>query len=616
MFSLSGVAPVGGSLFGISGGGSNGGMGFLPIGGGYGLGGGGTQGQNALPLWGLPQGGNTQSGWQIGGSTGGGQLYGTYLLGGGGSTDTYIEPWMPDERAALIRRTGMSTLGTEVQALKKQIDAEKNNYNKRALTEQYNNAMIRWQKEWENQIPAYRNLALSGLRQQAERAVAANTAIGEPTNLNAMWGNSVLSNNNVQIGFIQQGKMIAPRGNALEDALAAGLDPRSSLAQFLADQDVFSQEDYMPGSRPSLMNSYGSMGMGFAGQGGKVFGYDNAYGGTGRQAAVGDAQNMLRDYNWTNDALKSYQASMDNKNPMGSFKGGEVQRGPGLPGIDANGWIPDWMGDGKYSPDQLSKALSSYDKSQGYYSKRGVTQVGDPTKASGKGSGQVAGAGYDPYDYGAMVPSYSGPDPNGWVDGYSTGSRNPQRFDPTVASDQYSPKLGNLTGWNQERMSKPYLQQDEKYPMQGSDYTGNPKPGRSFGQMLKGIGEAAIAPLKGVQNTWTPSYKGLFGTGPLFGDGDSRGLAAYSGPMLQPAMGIAQAPKIQRVSSPPRPGSSFGGSMSPSNDIFADQFAAAPSRGNSTTWPYGMRTQSSSFDRYPTGPMTAGQIQALMYGGF
>lgn len=568
MFSLSGVAPVGGSLFGLTGNGGGGGQMFVPLG------------------------------------------------GGGGATEDYLAEWMPEDRKKLISKTGMSGLGKEVAALKKQIANEKNNYSRMALNSQLTNAMARWQQEWQNHMPSYRNLARQGFVNSHQKMLADETAAGRPTSLAAMAAASVLGGNHYGYGIIDQGRLVAPAGNALQDGLAAGLDPNSSLAQFLADQDVFSQEDYMPGSRPSLMNSYGSMGMGFAGQPGKVYGYDNAYGGTGRQAAVGDAQNMLRDYNWANDALKSYQASMDNKNPLGSFKGGEVQRGPGLPGIDANGWIPDWMGDGKYSPDQLSKALSSYDKSQGYYSKRGVTQVGDPTKASGRGSGQVAGAGYDPYDYGAMVPSSNGPDPNGWVDGYSTGSRNPQRFDPTVASDQYSPKLGNLTGWNQERMSKPYLQQDEKYPMQGSDYTGNPKPGRSFGQMLKGIGEAAIAPLKGVQNTWTPSYKGLFGTGPLFGDGDSRGLAAYSGPMLQPAMGIAQAPKIQRVSSPPRPGSSFGGSMSPSNDIFADQFAAAPSRGNSTTWPYGMRTQSSSFDRYPTGPMTAGQIQALMYGGF
>ena len=154
------------------------------------------------------------------------------------------------------------------------------------------------------------------------------------------------------------------------------------------------------------------------------------------------------------------------------------------------------MGDGKYSPDQLSKALQLYDKSQGYYSKRGVTQVGDPTKASGRGSGQVAGAGYDPYDYGAMVPSSNGPDPNGWVDGYSTGSRNPQRFDPTVASDQYSPKLGNLTGWNQERMSKPHGSRMRNTRCRGAIILATRS--RSFGQMLKGIGEAAIAPLKAV----------------------------------------------------------------------------------------------------------------------
>jgi len=595
-----GVAPVAGSLFGLTG---NGG------GGGYGLGGGGTQGQNALPFWGLAQEG--QEGSEV------------YLGGGGSATpENYLGDWVPEPRRKILSQIGFGNgAGSELLSLRKQYNAEKNNYAKQAIMSKIVNAETRFNRELQGKEYEYRSLARDANYAAARKMLNEEKAAGRGEGSGAMAANAILSNNHISHGIINHGRIVAPAGNAVEDALEAyqmtGRTPDLSLLQMLAVSDALSQDDYMPSGPFGLNKSLGGYkSMGIAG--GSYTGNADAfaYGGDGSQYARQEAQNILRDYNWANDAAKSYQNSMNNKNPLGTFKGGDVMRGPGLPGIDANGWIPDWMGDGKYSPDQLSKALGSYDKSQGYYSKRGVTQVGDPTKASGKGSGQVAGSGYDPYDNGAMVPSYSGPDPNGWIDGYSTGSRNPQRFDPTVASDQYSPKLGNLTGWNQERMSKPYLQQDEKYPMQGSDYTGNPKPGRSFGQMLKGIGEAAIAPLKGVQNTWTPSYKGLFGTGPLFGDGDSRGLAAYSGPMLQPAMGIAQAPKIQRVSSPPRPGSSFGGSMSPSNDIFADQFAAAPSRGNSTTWPYGMRTQSSSFDRYPTGPMTAGQIQALMYGGF
>lgn len=406
MFTL-GVAPSAGSLFGVTGSGGGGGQAFLPLG------------------------------------------------GGGGATEDYLAEWMPEDRKKLISKTGMSGLGKEVAALKKQIASEKNNYARMALNSQLTNAMARWQQEWQNQMPSYRNLARQGFVNSHQQMLNNEMAAGRPTSLAAMAANSVLSGNHYGYGIIDQGRLVAPAGNALQDGLAAGLDPNSPLAQFLADQDVFSQEDYMPGSRPSLMNNYSSMGMGFAGQPGKIYGYDDAYGGNGRQAAVADAQGMLRDYNWANDAAKSYQASMDNKNPLGSFKGGEVQKGPGLPGIDANGWIPDWMGDGKYSPEQLAKALGSYDKTQSYLSKRGVTQVGDPTKASGKGSGQVAGSGYDPYDYGAMVPSSSGPDPNGWVDGYSTGSRNPQRFDPTVASADYTPQLGNGAGYRQERNSNP-----------------------------------------------------------------------------------------------------------------------------------------------------------------
>ena len=67
------------------------------------------------------------------------------------------------------------------------------------------------------------------------------------------------------------------------------------------------------------------------------------------------------------------------------------------------------------------------------------------------------------------------------------------------------------------------------------------------------------------------------------------------------AMGIAEAPPITQR-----------GSMSPNNDVFADQFTPAPSRGDATHWPYGMRTQSNSFDRYAFNPMLAGAVDARM----
>ena len=82
--------------------------------------------------------------------------------------------------------------------------------------------------------------------------------------------------------------------------VAAGLDPHSSLAQFLADQDVFAQDDYMPGAKPALMNGYNSMGLG----GGTYTGNADAfaYGGDGRQYAKQESWDIIRDYNWANDA--------------------------------------------------------------------------------------------------------------------------------------------------------------------------------------------------------------------------------------------------------------------------------------------------------------------------
>lgn len=488
-----------------------------------GLGGGGTQGQNALPLWGLAQGGNTQSGWQLGGSTGGGQLFGTYLLGGGGSTDTYIEPWMPQERAAQIRQTGMSTIGMEVQALKKQIDAEKNNYARQALTAQYNNAMTRWQKEWENQIPAYRDLAMSGLRQQAQDAVARNTAIGEPTNLNAMWGNSVLSNNNTQIGIIQQGRMVAPRGNALEDALAAGLDPRSSLAQFLADQDVFAQDDYMPGAKPALMSGYNSMGLG----GGTYTGNADAfaYGGDGSQYARQESWNILRDHAWQQQANERYIQSINNRMPVGDRKG----TGNGITNTGVSGRVVGYTPSGSSGPaentgygpngEELPWKESPLMKKLGW----AEDWMGDNLE-------------YD-RESGQFLPS----------------DKKPEKIDPI--NDGYIRELN----WRGQVDSQANQMRSEGVPeYQVQEF---------IKRMNKPNGMLQLPP-----------------------------MSAYPA-----AMGIAEAPPITQR-----------GSMSPNNDVFADQFTPAPSRGDATHWPYGMRTQSNSFDRYAFNPMLAGAVDARM----
>lgn len=477
-----------------------------------GLGGGGTQGQNALPLYGLAQGGNTQSGWQLGGSTGGGQLYGTYLLGGG-STDSYIEPWMPDDRAALIRRTGMSTIGMEVQALKKQIDAEKNNYARQALTAQYNNAMIRWEKEWQNQIPAYRDLAMSGLRQHAQKVLADNTAIGEPTNLNSMWANSVLSNNNVQIGIIQNGRMVAPRGNALQDALAAGLNPRSSLAQFLADQDVFAQDDYMPGAKPALMSGYNSMGLG----GGTYTGNADpfAYGGDGSQYARQESWNILRDYAWQQQANQRYADSINNRMPVGDRKG----TGNGITNTGVSGRVV------------------------------GYTPSGSSGPAQNTGYGPNGGTS-------GRMPDAPWVDTEGdnwkWTkDGWEQTGK-PEQFDPI--NDQTVRDL-RFRGQVDSQANQMRSQGVPEYQVQ--DF---------IKRMNKPNGMLQLPP-----------------------------MSAYPA-----AMGIAEAPPMQM------------GSMSPNNDIFADQFTPAPSRGDATHWPYGMRTQSNSFDRYAFNPMLAGAVDARM----
>jgi hypothetical protein len=239
------------------------------------------------------------------------------------------------------------------------------------------------------------------------------------------------------------------------------------------------------------------MGMGFAGQAGKVFGYDDAYGGSGMQAAIGDLQNAIRDESWANNASNEAWRQISNRNPFGYGAGAAL--------------------DGQST----------------------VRQFGDPRAITG-----IAGnAGFSPV---VMAPKL----PPSMMPGLGLGPGRSGAHVPTNAE--------TLRGMQRDR-----------------DY---------WSDMLGGYqavsGNRWTVPNE-VKRNWSAT------------------LPAY--PAL---MGIADAPAMQR------------GSLSPSRDVFSDQFTPAPSRGNSTTWPYGMRTQSSSFDRFPTDPITAGAVHARMtYGG-
>lgn len=528
--------------------------------------------------------------------------------------ENYLGSWMPEHRRRLLSQIGFGNgVGLELLSLRKRYNAEKNNYAKQALMDQIVNAETRFNRELQGQEQEYRNLARDANYAGAKRMVDEETAAGRGTGLAAMAGNAILSNNHFSHGIINHGRMVAPAGNAVEDALKAyeltGRTPSLSLLQMLAVSDALTQDDYMPAGPFGIQKTIGGYkSMGIAG--GSYTGNTSpfAYGGDGSQYARQEAQNIVRDYNWNQDAARSYDASMANKNPLGSYKGGTVQKGPGLEGPDANGWMPDWVPDGKYSPKQLDETRAAWDRSQDYYSKRGVIQMQTPTKSSGKGSGQLAGGGYwgQPMaDAGnfqmsnsyTASPNSDGPDPNGWIDGYGTGSRNPQRFDPTVASDEYSPKDGGAAGYRQERNSNPYF---DSSPRQMQNVQG---AGRSFGQTLRGIGETALAPLRAP----TP-----------------KSMPDMTFQQFTPAMGIAN-PKPKIVSGP-RP---FGGTLSPGwtgNDVFdGPMFTNSPRYNRSQPYTSGFAKEfglqngspSSSFDRHAVDPISAGRYAAAtLYGGF
>lgn len=131
--------------------------------------------------------------------------------------------------------------------------------------------------------------------------------------------------------------------------------------------------------------------------------------------------------------------------------------------------------------------------------------------------------------------------------------QNPKPFDPTVPSADYQPKRGDGAGYRQERNSNPYF--------------------------------------------------------------DNHGGRSLTFGAMQPAFGVAQAPKIQRnntsfgqtppASSGPKP---FGGSLSP--DWTSYDISTGELFGRGYT-PFTGRP-SSSFDRWQTDPYTAGQISAFM----
>lgn len=373
---------------------------------------------------GLMSGTSNHGGYLLSG--GGSSSYGSLLSSGTVTPEEYLGDWVPQHRRELLSSIGFSSAGSRVLSLMKAIRESKNNYHTQALNAELTNALHFREQEWQGLLGEYRELAAAANRAGAQKVVDEETAAGRGEGLAAMANNAILSNNHISHGIIAQGRLVAPRGNAVEDALAAGKligkMPSEALLKHLASLDAEASADYMPGNfiRPS--SNYKSMSE--AGQygGAKVFGVDDAYGGDGRQAAIGDMLNTLRDERWANDAQNSYWKSINNRNPLGSYQGASAEYLANVKGW--NKFPKNYLGPG---------ANSSYSGSSDY---------------PGEGFA-LSNAGY--------VPTGATGDTNGWIDGDWTGSPNPSRFDPTVVSKDYVPKMGNLKGWSDEVKNKEYL---------------------------------------------------------------------------------------------------------------------------------------------------------------
>ena len=513
-------------------------------GGGYGLGGGGTQGQNALPFWGLAQ---DQEGSAV------------YLGGGGSATpENYLGDWVPEPRRKILSQIGFGNgAGSELLSLRKQYNAEKNNYAKQAIMSKIVNAEFRFNRELQGKEYEYRSLARDANYAAARKMLNEEKAAGRGEGSGAMAANAILSNNHISHGIINHGRIVAPAGNAVEDALEAyqmtGRTPDLSLLQMLAVSDALSQDDYMPGAKPSLMSGYNSMGLG----GGTYTGNADAfaYGGDGRQYAKQESWDIIRDYNWANDAQKAYDASMANRNPLGSYQGpttsvsGKIVQNYG--GMPAS--VPaSTPGGGMLQPAQMTR-----------------DQIIDEIYQN---SGSI----------GDIPTSFS-------------------TFDKSTLESILRVVRGNGTAADQSRVNMPGLQPQEDW------YT---PPGYPSDAPYTGLQSPPLKP--GQYESWVPPAN--MDPDKMYGPPKT----SMTLPLLETLFGIADAPEI-KTSSKPLSGTlspGYTGYDSFDGPLFSNdsRFNTAQPYANAFAKEYGLRagTPSNQFDRYAVDPFTAGQNAALL----
>lgn len=491
------------------------------------------------------------------------------LLSSGGTIapEEYLGDWVPESRRQLLSQIGFGNgAGVEMLSLKKQMNAETNNYAKQALMSQYVNAETRFNRELQQYDQEYRDLARAANYAAHQKMYNEEVAAGRGESLAAMGAQAVLSNNHYSLGIINQGRLVAPKGNAVEDALQAyqltGRTPSLGLLQMLAVSDALSQDDYMPGAKPSIGGGYKSMGI----AGGSYTGNTDAfaYGGDGSQYAKQESWDIIRDYNWANDAQKAYDASMANRNPLGSYQG---------PSTSVSG-----------------KIVQNY----------GVLPASVPSSAPGGGMLQPAQMTRDQI----IDEIYQN---SGSIGDIPTSFSS---FDKSTLESILRVVRGNGTAADQSRVNMPGLQPQEDWytpPGYPSDapYTGLQSPPTKPGQYETWVPPANMDPDKMYAPPPAPKS-------------DYKGRVSYTLPMLETLFGIADAPEITTVQKP------LSGSLSPGNTsydsfdgpLFANdsRFNTAQPYSNAFVKEYGLQagTPSNQFDRYAVDPFTAGQNAAML----
>ncbi|MBS1586957.1 MAG: hypothetical protein JSS82_15585 [Bacteroidetes bacterium] len=391
----------------------------------------------------------------------------------GFGNDVYIGDWVPQARAQRIREAGVDPEYQQMMELNAYAlahpEAQADTMRK------YYDAMNRWNAKGAQYQQEARDLTEQAMKNDARQLYENNRGPGSGGfGLAQQIAGSTLANQSQAILGARLGNLMMPAGNALETLDGMGLNVSDGLRRYAGTSDALNQFAY----NPDNVFDAKSFGFGYKsdGIGGNDFG-PVGYGGDGHQYAQEGFQEYNRNANNAANQRR-WDTAMANATPGGRYQGASQE-------YTAN--VPSW---------------NNFPKN-----------YGGPGATNGQfGGGSQSMPGMRLTNGPDNKPMWTRPqDESSWSSqGMTEQKRNPKPFDPTVPSDQYTPKDGGGAGYRQERNSNPYFDNHSGRMM-------------NLGAMQPAIGVAQAPEIKQVKpfggslsSDWQ-SYD--LGTGELFGPG-------------------------------------------------------------------------------------------------